>query len=424
MSDVAFDARLERIVRAYGQAAVRPVDAAGIAESAMRVGGRDADRPSAALGDWTRRWLLIGLIAVLTAAAVGVLVLAGGGQHDNPLPTHGAVVPNASPNVSPPAAPRTATPAPVAEPPTNSGTWLADIPPGLRFETEPSSARISLTVDNTESGFLGLASGTRVFASTVTAFGLGELRFTSETASDPAAEAVIRDGVRVAGCQPGDEGHYRSSVTRSGLLLTLTLVSDPCVSRGAVLARTWARSLRVPNGGGAGVVDGFDPMFLVTMPAGSYVVDRDVDSTTIRQGFPDLKLSSWKDPQGFLDPCDKGRGRYRIDPGADAFVAYFRQLAGFTVDSAAEAAVDGHRAVRLVVHANPDASCPDGKLWEWQPKSVTDGAWFLRPGDTDSLFIVEHPRATVMVEVLPGPNDLEKQIVDSIRFLDRLPTQP
>ena len=101
---------------------------------------------------------------------------------------------------------------------------------------------------------------------------------------------------------------------------------------------------------------------------------------TIHQDFPELQFLSFKDPQGFLDPCDRSRGRYDIAPGADAVVAYFRQLAGFTVDSTEELTVDGLRAVKLVVHANDDASCPDGRLWEWQPKAETSK---IAPGSSN-----------------------------------------
>ncbi len=87
--------------------------------------------------------------------------------------------------------------------------------------------------------------------------------------------------------------------------------------------------------------------------------------------------------------------------------------------------MDGHRAVQLVVHANPDASCPSGGLAEWQPKAVTtDRHWFLRPGDTDTLVIVELADATVMFQILPAPVAAGDRAIDSIRFLDRLPTSP
>ena len=140
-------------------------------------------------------------------------------------------------------------------------------------------------------------------------------------------------------------------------------------------------------------------------------------------GDPDLALA-WKNPQGWNDPCNLARGRYPIERGAAAFVAYFRQLQGFTVDSTSETQVDGHRAVRLVLHANPDVACP--QPFQFQPERETSTrTWFLRPGDTDSLVIVElADDTTVMFEVLPAPNGQEDQVIGSIRFLDGLPPSP
>ena len=49
---------------------------------------------------------------------------------------------------------------------------------------------------------------------------------------------------------------------------------------------------------------------------------------------------------------------------------------------------------------------------------------FLQPGVTDSLYIVEHPKGTLMFEVLPAPNSLEQQVIGSLHFVDALPTSP
>ena len=279
-------------------------------------------------------------------------------------------------------------------------------------------------VDNAAEATVGLVEGgSDLFRSSVGGFAADKIRFIAS--GDGTGPAVTVDGSRLPDCSTGDSGDYRLSESADGLLLTLTVVTEACPSRAAILGRTWTRSLRVPNGGGTGVVDGFDPPFTVTLPAGNYIVNRDQDSTTIGQEFPSFKFLSWKDPQGWNDPCDEAKGRYAIAPGADAFVAYFRQLAGFTVDATTEMKIDGYRAVRLDVHANPDASCPAGWLNEWQPETEPgDLTWYLRPGDTDNLFIVETPSATVMFEILPAPNARGLAVLDSIHFLDRLPTAP
>ena len=178
------------------------------------------------------------------------------------------------------------------------------------------------------------------------------------------------------------------------------------------------------SGGGIGVLDTFDPLFSVVLPPGSYLrEDLALGSTTLTQAVPEFEFLAFKDPQGFLDPCEIAAGRYEIAPGADAVVEYFRQLDGFTVDTVSELEVDGHRAVRLVLHANPDAPC--ARLAQWQPKAAaTDQHWFLRPGDTDSLVIVELADATVMFEVLPAPHVEEDAVISSIRLLEELPTSP
>ena len=59
-----------------------------------------------------------------------------------------------------------------------------------------------------------------------------------------------------------------------------------------------------------------------------------------------------------------------------------------------------------------------------QGRDVEDRAWFVQPGVTDSLYIVEHPKGTLMFEVLPAPNPLEQQVIGTIHFLDALPTSP
>jgi hypothetical protein len=417
MSDQLFELRLERAARRIADEAVRPTDAVAIAEAAIRAAGR-ADEIAAPRFGARGPWLALAIAAsAIVFAVVGSLVLDRS-RHDagtSPSPSIGSSPSSSpSPNV-------TAAPVGVPAGGASGGTWLADVPAGLVFDVVAPTSRMALNVSGLTAS-VDLVGGTGgLFMSSFITENVGEVRLTS----DAASERVTVDGAPLAPCSQGDEGRYQTTSSPDGLLLTFALISDPCPSRAAVIARTWTRSISVPNGGGIGVVDGFDPLFTVVLPAGSYAVDDAADAKTIHQDLPELQFVSWKDPQGFLDPCDRSKGRYEIAPGADAFVAYVRQLAGFTVDSTAEVTVDGHRAIRLVVHADADATCPGGQLWEWQPKAETsDHAWFLRPGVTDSLYIVEHPKGTLMFEVLPAPNPLEDQLIGSIHFLDALPTTP
>ena len=417
MSSARFELRLERAARTIADEAVRPVDAMAIAEAAIRAAGR-ADELSGPRFAPRGAWLTLAVAALVTALAV-TASLVFDRSHQEP-----GASPSPSPSASSSPSPHPeSTPAPVGVPAGggSAGTWLADVPPGLVFDVVTPGTRMSLKVADLKASIDLVGGNSGLFQSSFITENVGEVRLTADAASD----RVTLDGTALAPCVAGDEGRYQTASSPDGLRLTFTLITDPCAARAAVVARTWTRSLAVPNGGGIGVVDGFDPLLTVVLPAGSYVVDQGTDSETIHQDLPELQFVTWKDPQGFVDPCDRSKGRYAIDPGADVFVAFVRQLAGFTVDSTAEVTVDGHRAVHLVVHADADATCPGGQLWEWQPKAETsDLAWFLRPGITYSLYIVEHPKGTLMFEVLPAPNSLEDQVIGSIHFLERLPTTP
>ncbi len=418
MSDIRFDLRLERAAQRIADEAVRPIDAVAIAESAMRSAARTSELSTPALRQ-PRAWaaaLAAGLLVVVGASAL----LGNRSRSDIGAPSQSA--PPASP-VSPSLSP---SPAPVAAEPTPGGTWLADIPDGLDFGSSSAPPRMTLTVASGPIAAIDLGLAGNLFLSSFETFGAGEVRLTTPAGgSAPERDAVTLDGIALAGCREGDEGLYQTTSSADGLVLRLSAVSDECLSRKAVFDRSWTRSIGVPNGGGIGVVDAFNPLFTVVLPAGSYVVDLNTDSLMIVQDLPELQFHAFKDPQGFIDPCNRSAGRRTIAPGADAVVAYFRQLAGFTVDSTSEVMIDGFRAVRLVVHADEDATCPDGRLWEWQPKAQTgDAAWFVRPGVTDSLYVVDHPAGTLMFELLPAPNPLEQQVLGSIRFLDQLPTTP
>ena len=418
MNDAAFEIRVERAARYIADEAVRPIDAVAIARAAMSGQARSVEQLRESR--WTRARAALATVATVAVAiaATSFLLLR---------PSVNIGEPSPSPTPSPTATPTpTITPPPVEVVAGQSATWLADQPANLSFGTPSGPARMGLTISSVDlTVAIDVTSGpSGLLRSSFEGFGTGEIRFTTVD-SPSATEEVALDGRALTGCAAGDIGDYHSTTSTDGMILTLTVISEDCPARGAVLPRSWSRSLAVPGGGGTGVIDAFDPVFSVELPTGSYVVDRSSDAVTVHQDFPELQFLSFRDPQGFLDPCDRSRGRYSIAPGADAFVAYYRQLAGFTVDSTGELTVDGFRAVKLVVHANDDASCPDGRLWEWQPKAETsDRAWFVQPGVTDSLYVVEHPKGTLMFEVLPAPNPLEEQVISTIHFLDALPTSP
>ncbi len=403
MTDHTFEARLERVLRGYAETAVRPIDAAEIADQARAAGA--TARPVPAIS--VRRYAWLAVAAILIALLLEAVFLLTVGRRAQ----LAVVIPTVSPSG-----------VPVALPIEFAGAWIADQPDDLSFGDQQGKARMSFVVEsNGTFAYVSLASGPREYLQSTATATNDQVQVVARALGDP----VTSGGTLLRACDLKEIGTYRIGRSTDGLRLTLSLIDDACPSRSAVLARTWIRSLGAPNSGGLGVFDAFRPLFTVELPVGSYSIYRTTDSLTVVQPVPEFQFLAFKDPQGFNDPCNLAAGRYPIEQGADAVVAYFRQLRGFTVDSTNELVVDGHRAVRLVLHANSDASCPDGGLAEYQPKAETaDFHWFLRPGDTDSLVIVELADATVMFEVLPAPHPLESSVIDSIRFLEQLPTTP
>jgi hypothetical protein len=408
MTDRQFEARLAAVLRADAERAVRRFDAVAIASAAQA-------REPVALRGWVPRpgWqstravlsvalLLLAVLALVWALAVGT--------------SNRLLVVQASPSLAPTEAPPSATATDLAR--RVSGSWIADKPLDLSFGDPSGPARMTLVLD---------ANGTSVFVK-VSSSPAERLPSGSELIGPDQLRVTARAGASAGGgdptqpCDVGAAGTYRLDLSDDGLFLTVVRMDEACPERAAVLERTWVRTLGEPSTGGRGVLDGFDPLVTVALPPGSYTVERAVDALTVVQIVPELQFMTIKDPQGFLDPCNLAAGRREIAPGADAFVAYFRQLAGFTVDSVSELQVDGRRAVRLVDHANADASCPDGRLWEWQPKAEPERSWFLRPGVIDSLIVVEYSSSTTLLfEVIPAPNNLEDDIIGSLRFLETLP---
>lgn len=405
-----FERDLTRRLTAHADITVPPANSLAIAREAMA-----ARRPVGLRLAWASlrpQVRLVVAIGLLAAALVGTAIV-GSQLLDRRLAMETLPSPSGAP-----------LPSPQLDP-SLEGTWLATKPDELAIAHVSGPATLSLRFDAgaTHLGVTVPPTDQVRLSSTVGAVADG-LRIVAMAPSDP----VALDGVELAGCQVGDASTYRVDRSGDGLLLTLSAVSDACAARTAVLARTWVRSLGDPNSGGRGVViDALDQPFTVAIPEGSYSVDRSPGSITIAQPVPEIQFLAYLDPQGFNDPCDVSAGRFEIGPGADAVVAYFRQLDGFTVDSTKELSVDGHRAIRLVIHANADASCPAGaRLIGWQTKldQPLGRSWFSPPGAADDLYLVELPASTVMFEVLPAPNTLEGGIIDSIRFLDSLPTSP
>ena len=143
------------------------------------------------------------------------------------------------------------------------------------------------------------------------------------------------------------------------------------------------------------------------------------------EGSDGSVFKAWKDIDGFVDPCDDAKGRVDLDPGIDAVVTYLSTSDGLTVTDTQDTTVDGHRAVQvaLTTKAGLDpAGCADGNVLRWVPHSWVDGDFSQPIGSADTVIVTEVDGATVVFEILDANGSVPSDVVDSIRFLDALPS--
>ena len=86
--------------------------------------------------------------------------------------------------------------------------------------------------------------------------------------------------------------------------------------------------------------------------------------------------------------------------------------------------IDGRPATHLTVEISADA-CPSGPVAALHPRSAADdGTWSFAPGTTHSLWVVDVDGDTFLFwyegeDVTPAD---EQAVIDSLRFVDALPT--
>ena len=272
---------------------------------------------------------VLAALAGLIILAFGVVALSGGGP--GPVPA----VPTPSPSTS---AAATASPGPV--PGALKGGWTA-ASRGTALE-DPAITTIVLggsAVDSFAPQFSVDRPGLgRSLGSNVVEESPGVLRFTLSSSSD-------------AGCQMRDSGTYRWSTSVDGQWLTFELLEDACVARSELLPGTWQRNLGFSSAGGPGVAVNFSPYMSFTLPAEPWKGNEfaETDTMVLDNGDGTADLRFWKDPDGFVDACDREAGRLDLEPGVDAFLAYLRESPQFTVIGETELTVDGHQAVEVEI---------------------------------------------------------------------------
>lgn len=240
-------------------------------------------------------------------------------------------------------------------------------------------------------------------------------------------------------CTFEDIGSYRWSIDPAAPWLTIALIDDECGARAEILPGQWMRSLAHDNHGGPGIATNFLPYVTFTLPRETWIGNglAEAETLVLDNDTRTADLRFWKDPDGFVDPCDREAGRLDLAPGIDAFLAYLRDSPQFTVIDETELTVDGHRAVEIEIRLGDAITPPcaplDGNVADlsgillWASHATVEASWNGTFGDQWSLVVIEVDGATVLMEILRQDGSawpIDRSVLDSIRFVDALPTPP
>jgi hypothetical protein len=362
------------------------------------------------------RFSLLAVLAGTIAVIAGGLVLVGGQDGPAPQPA-----PSTAPS---PTAAATTGPLPEAI----WGGWTA-ASRGTEIE-DPDTTTILFgpsSLDEHSRGFgLERQRSPRLLPSTVIEESPGVLRLTLNSPG-------------LVSCEMRDAGTYRWSLSEDGQWLTLEPIEDACPDRSAIVAGTWQHNLGYSNEGGPGIAVNFAPYVAFTLPVEQWTGNQfgETDTLVLDNGDGTADLRIWKDPDGFVDACDREAGRLDLDPGIDAFLAYLRDGRQFSVIEETELTVDGRRAVEVEIRLGDAIEGPcaplDGNesdrrgILLWAPHADQGAFWNGVAGDQWSLVVTEVDGATFLMEVVRQDGTtwpVDRDVLESIRFLDALPTAP
>ena len=351
--------------------------------------------------------LLVAAVLALGVALLGGVLLTAGARLQPPPAT---AVPGVT--VSPTDAPsRAESPSSNASPapPALRADWVAEAPTGTVFGD--LDAPIKFVVNGPGStAWVANPSGNYAFASTTVATGPEEISVTLD-----------REGWD---CPEGAAGRYRWSVSPDDELLTLTPIEDECAGRAIAFERTWARTHSGTSRGGSALITGLGPLIRVTLPPGSYTTRPLVGVQEIADAGQDQALLAFRDPQAFANPCATGLQPWA--KGARGFIDALRRNPAMGEFTEEPMEIGGYPAVHLTLLALPDyPPCePDHPFYQWTPRTDPSGQWWLSSGDRDSMYIVDHPDATLLFQVLPIGADREAEVISSISFPEALTPTP
>lgn len=403
----------DRILRAWldqmpSEAPDRAIDAVLLATSAA---------PQVWAWPWHGRWRpnQMNRLSLIAAAAAAVVILAIAG---------GAMLLSGSKGPGPTATPAaTPTAAPTATPGPGTGTT----PVALR----------SWWVANAPAGSAGAVLTLEIQPSLVTVRDAGSESVVARVAAGTAGELAIAATDAAHGCQKDDVGRYTfafahpaADVAAGDMQLGLTATGDTCAGRRAILERTWTRVFTNGFKGGRAVGIDFDPMFMVTLPAGNYNVSVSGKDALMVEGpkdgdAPGMFVAT-RNPAGFTDPCSEtGGDKKPILHTVDAFAAYIDSLPGFTVQRT-NVTIAGLPAVHLAVPTTITTDCPraDHRIIEWSTADPTfPNHWILGQGDPDSMYLVEVGSDLYLLQWLNPTNDpaTEMSVLSTLTFINTIP---
>lgn len=239
----------------------------------------------------------------------------------------------------------------------------------------------------------------------------------------------------LGGCVTGDVGNYRWSTSADGVWLTLAEVDDDCPNRAAVVPGTWVRSGSHDNHGGPLVAANFEPFIAWTLPEADWLGGG--SAGVVISDRADATFKVWQDPDGFNDYCNDAMGRKVLERGIDPFLQFLRQDSGMTVSNERETTVDGHRAVIVDIGGKTDVQPPcwtnadtgeSGMILQWAEHADVYAKWATEIGSAPwPVVVTEVGGHTIVFEAVKADGAawvLDQETIDSVRFLDTLPTPP
>lgn len=337
-------------------------------------------RPSWSSGRWrlpiVTRFQLIAAVAVIAIAIGGMVVLG-------PRLSSQVAAPSATPALASPSAGPTGQPSADAGGPLPAALAYGWIGQSRDVPGFGSSTRTRLNLDAT------------TFCMTGTQYGEGCAMLASDASAPAGTELRLITHAPGTGCQVGDVGSYRWSLSPGGTMLTVEPAADDCAARSAALAGTWYR---------VGCKNSTDGCF-GNLEAGTYPSQYLVPRRNPGDAWePDLGAVTYTVPDGWANSADwpnnlaltpavdyalegpdgpadgaiheldllaqpfaavqdgscSGAADTSVDRSVDGLAAWLGQVPGLQVTKPEPVTVDGHPGLMMAIQLSGDwtSRCP------------------------------------------------------------------